>query len=133
MTIELPRPIDTYVRAENSGDVESMSDCFAPYATVRDANLYVEGLPAIKAWRAKMKQAHDHTVTPLEFSTSHGQATLKAELSGKFAGSPVTTNFHFVLVNDYIASLQIRAWATDPAGVLLLQQLPGTIRASQGN
>ena len=108
MTIKLPSPIDAYVRAENSGDVEAMSDCFAPYATVRDENLYIEGLPAIKAWRAKMKQAHDHTVTPLEFRTADGQATLKAELSGNFPGSPVTTNFHFVLVNDYIASLQIR-------------------------
>lgn len=109
MEISLPRPIEMYVRAENSGDVDAMSDCFAPYATVRDEGRYVEGLPAIKAWRATMKQRHDHKVTPLEISTSEGHATLKAELSGKFPGSPVTADFHFVLVNDQIASLQIRS------------------------
>ena len=109
MEISLPLPIETYVRAENSGDFEAMSNCFAPYATVRDDDRYVEGLPAIKAWRARMKQRHEHTVTPLEISSSDGRATLRAELSGKFPGSPVTTSFHFVLVNDQIASLQIRS------------------------
>ena len=108
MKISLPGPIDTYVRAENSGDVEAMSNCFVPYATVRDEQHYIEGLPAIKAWRARTKQRYAHTVTPLELTTSDGQATLKAELSGNFPGSPVTTNFHFVLVDDQIASLQIR-------------------------
>ncbi len=38
----------------------------------------------------------------------HGNATLKAQLSGKFPGSPITANFHFALVDDQIASLQIR-------------------------
>ncbi len=109
MEISLPLPIETYVRAENSGDVDAMSECFAPYATVRDEDRYVEGLPAIKAWRARMKQRHDHTVTPIEITTSEGRATLRAELSGKFPGSPVTANFHFVLENERIASLQICA------------------------
>jgi hypothetical protein len=109
MTISLPLPIETFVRAENSGDPTAMSECFAPYATIRDDGRYVEGLPAIKAWRVKMKERHGHTVKPIEFRTSNGNATLKAELSGKFPGSPVTANFHFVLVNDQIASLQIRS------------------------
>ena len=34
---------------------------------------------------------------------TEGRTTLKAELSGNFPGSPMTTNFHFVLVNDQIA------------------------------
>ena len=109
MNIALPQPIETFVRAENSGDVDAMSRCLAPFATVRDDKRYVEGLPAIKAWRAKLKKQHNHTLTPLEISTSNGYATLRAELAGKFAGSPVTASFHFVLVNDRIASLQI--WA----------------------
>jgi hypothetical protein len=107
MSVDLSRPIDAYVRAENSGDVEAMSDCFVPYATLRDENHYIEGLPAIKAWRASAKQKYDHTLTPLEFCTADGYSTLKAELSGRFLGSPVTANFNFVLVNGQIASLQI--------------------------
>ena len=57
----------------------------------------------------QLKKQHNHTLTPLEISTSNGFATLRAELNGKFAGSPVTASFHFVLVNDQIASLQILA------------------------
>jgi hypothetical protein len=108
MDIPLPQAIDTFVRAENSGNVEAMADCFAPYATVRENDQYLEGAPAIIAWRARMKKRHDHTLTPVAFRSSGGHATLRAELSGKFPGSPMTTNFHFTLVNDQIASLQIR-------------------------
>ena len=105
MEIPLPHPIETYVRAENSGDVDAISNCFAPYATVRDADDYYEGRPAIKSWKAK---SQSHTLTPLEISTSDGSTTLKALLGGKFPGSPLTANFHFALVDDQIASLQIR-------------------------
>ena len=80
-----------------------------PYATVRDEERFYEGIPAIKAWRARTKRKYYHTVTPLEITTFDGHATLKAELNGNFPGSPVTANFHFVLLNDQIASLQIRS------------------------
>ena len=86
-----------------------MSECFAPYATVRDEERFYEGIPAIKAWRARTKRKYYDTVTPLEIRTSDGGAVLKAQLSGDFPGSPVTANFHFVLQNDRIASLQIRS------------------------
>ena len=109
MDLQLPRPIESYVRAENAGDVEAISECFAPYATVRDEGHYYEGLPAIKNWKTQTMKKYNHTVTPLEISTSNGNATLKARLSGTFPGSPVTANFHFALVDDQIASLQIRS------------------------
>jgi len=109
MDLQLPPPLETYLRAENSGDVEALSECFTPYATVRDEGHYYEGLPAIKNWKTRTNKKYNHTVTPLEISTSNGNATLKAQLSGKFPGSPVTANFHFALVDDQIASLQIRS------------------------
>ncbi len=109
MDLQLPRPIERYVLAENSGDVEAISECFAPNATVRDEGRYYEGIPAIKAWKASSKRKYNHTVTPLEITMSDGNATLKARLSGLFPGSPVTANFHFALVDDQIASLQIRS------------------------
>jgi SnoaL-like domain len=109
MDLQLPPPIETYVRAENSGDVEAMAECFAPGATVRDEGHYYEGLPAIRNWKSRAKRKYNQTVTPLEISTSNGNATLKAQLSGRFPGSPVTANFHFTLVDDQIASLQIRS------------------------
>jgi hypothetical protein len=86
-----------------------MSECFVPYATVRDEGHYYEGLPAIKAWQLRSRKKYKHTLTPLEISTSDGTATLRAQLSGTFPGSPVTADFHFSLVDDRIASLQIRS------------------------
>jgi len=108
MALELPGPIDTYVRAENAGDVEAIAECFAPYATVRDEGHLYEGVPAIKNWKARTKRKYNHTVTPLEISTTDGSTTLKARLAGNFVGSPVIASFHFALVNDRIASLRIR-------------------------
>ncbi len=108
MELPLPQPIETYVRADNAGDTEAVAGCFAPYATVRDEGHLYEGVPAIKAWNARTRKKYHHTVTPLEISTSNGNSTLKARLTGKFPGSPVTVSFHFALVNDQIASLQIR-------------------------
>ena len=105
MEIPLPLPIETYVRAENSGDADAISECFAPYATVRDSDHYYEGRAAIKSWKAN---SHDHKITPLAINTSNGSATLRAQLSGRFPGSPVTANFLFAIVDNQIASLQIR-------------------------
>lgn len=108
MELQLPKPIDTFVRAENTGDIDSMADCFAPYATVRDEGHRYEGLPAIKAWKARAKRNSNYKLIPLEITTSDGTATLKALLTGKFPGSPITADFHFGLVDDQIGSLQIR-------------------------
>ena len=36
MSIRLPPPIALYVQLENAGDTETLSECFAPNAIVRD-------------------------------------------------------------------------------------------------
>jgi len=103
MSIHLPPAIDLYVKAENSGQVQALSECFAPNATVRDEGRTYKGLPAIKEWKAETKKKYDHTVTPLEIVGT----VLKAKLSGSFPGSPVTLEFRFVLEGGKIASLEI--------------------------
>jgi hypothetical protein len=107
MSIHLPLPIDVYVKAENSGDFESLSECFAPDATVRDESRTYKGLAAIKEWKAATKKKYNHTVAPLEISHRDGKTVLKAKLSGNFPGSPVTLEFSFVLEHGQIASLEI--------------------------
>ena len=110
MDLQLPHPIETYLRAENAGDVEALSECFTPYATVRDEGHLYEGLPAIKNWKTQIEEENTTTRSRLWRSAlSNGIATLKARLSGTFPGSPVTVKFHFELVDDQIASLQIRS------------------------
>src|SRR3989475_8356560 len=97
MSTHLPRPIDLYVKAENSGHVEALSECFAPNATVRDEGRTYEGLAAIKEWKAETKKKYNHTVAPLEVAHQDGRTILKARLAGDFPGSPVTLEFSFVL------------------------------------
>jgi SnoaL-like protein len=107
MSIDLPPPLDLYIKCENSGDVEALSDCFGSKATVRDEGRTYEGLPAIKAWKAETKKKYNHTVTPLEVVRRDGRTILKARLSGSFPGSPVTVEFRFELAGGKIASLEI--------------------------
>src|SRR5258708_34219657 len=73
MPIHLPPPIDLYVKAENSGNVESLSECFASNATVRDESRTYEGLAAIKRWKAETKKKYNHTVAPLELAHRSGK------------------------------------------------------------
>ena len=105
--MQLPPAIDLYVKAENAGDVESLSECFAPDAIVRDEGRTYEGLAAIKEWKADTKKKYNHTVEPLVLAQRNGKTILKAKLTGNFPGSPVTLEFSFVLEDGKIVSLEI--------------------------
>ena len=105
--MHLPPSIDLYVKAENAGDVESLSECFAHDAIVRDESHTYEGLAAIKEWKAETKKKYNHSVEPLEVAQRDGKTVLKAEITGNFPGSPVTLEFSFVLDDGKIASLEI--------------------------
>jgi hypothetical protein len=107
MSVPLPPPVDLYVRIENSGDVEALSECFASNATVRDEGRTYDGLASIKEWKAGTKKQYSHTIVPLEVAHLDGKTVLKAKLTGNFPGSPVTLEFSFVLEDGKIASLEI--------------------------
>jgi hypothetical protein len=108
MSIDLPPPIDLYIKIENFGKVEGLSECFTANATVRDEDHTYKGLAAIKAWKAETKKKYSHTIHPLEITHRVGKTVLKAELTGNFPGSPATLEFSFVLENGKIVSLEIR-------------------------
>jgi len=105
--MHLPTAIDLYVKAENSGDIEGLSECFAPNATVRDEGRTYAGLAAIKEWKAGTKKKYNHTVLPLDIADRNGKTVLRVKLTGNFPGSPVTVEFSFVLEGGKIASLEI--------------------------
>ena len=107
MSIQLPPPIALYVQLENAGETETLSECFAPNAMVRDEGRTYEGLAAIKAWKAETKQKYHHTVTPLDVAQQNGKTVLTAQLTGTFPGSPVTVHFDFVVEAGHILSLEI--------------------------
>jgi ketosteroid isomerase-like protein len=107
MNIDLPKSIATYVAAENSGDTEALAQCFAEDAVVRDENQTIEGLAAIKQWKAETRKKYQHTVEPLASIQKDGKTIVTNRLTGNFPGSPIELEFVFTLDGDKIASLEI--------------------------
>ena len=108
MSIPLPPPIDLYVKIENSGDVDALSECFASNATVRDEGHTYTGLPDIRAWKADTKKKYQHTVEPLASAHMDGRTVVTNRLTGNFHGSPIDLQFIFDLDGNKIVSLEIR-------------------------
>jgi len=107
MGVELPEPIAAYIAAENGQDTEVLAQCFADHAVVRDEGRTIEGLQAIKEWKAETKKKYNHRIEPLEAEERDGKTVVKSKLSGNFPGSPVTLEFSFGLEGDKIVYLEI--------------------------
>ena len=100
-------PIATYIDAENSGNPEALAQCFAEDAVVRDEGQTIEGLAAIKQWKAETKKKYQHTIEPLAVAQEDGKTVVTNRLRGNFPGSPVKLDFVFTLDGDKIVSLEI--------------------------
>jgi ketosteroid isomerase-like protein len=103
----LPKPIANYIEAENRGDVEALGQCFAENAVVRDEGKTIEGVAAIKEWKAETKRKYRHTIEPLASERKEGKIVVTNRLTGNFTGSPIELEFVFTLEGDKIASLEI--------------------------
>jgi hypothetical protein len=107
MSVDLARPIAIYIAAENRGDTEALAQCFAEDAVVRDQGKTIEGLAAIKQWKAETKKKYQHTVEPLASVEKDDKTIVTNRLTGNFAGSPIELEFVFTLEGNKIASLEI--------------------------
>ena len=107
MSIDLPTPIAIYIAAENRGDTDALAQCFAEDAVVRDEGRTIEGLAAIKQWKAETKKKYQHTVEPLASTQKDGKIIVTNRLTGNFPGSPIELEFVFTLDSNKIASLEI--------------------------
>ena len=109
MIANLPTPIAIYIDAENRGDVEALAQCFAEDAVVRDEGRTIEGLLAIKEWKAETKKKYQHTIEPLASARKDSKTIVTNRLTGNFPGSPIELEFVFTLDGDKIVSLEIRS------------------------
>src|SRR5438309_5175349 len=107
MSVDLPTPISIYIAAENRGDTEALAQCFAEDAVVRDEGQTIEGLAAIKQWKAETKKKYQHTIEPLASVQKDGKTIVTNRLTGNFPGSPIELEFVFTLEANKIASLEI--------------------------
>ena len=109
MDVNLPGPVAAYVAAENRGDAEALAQCFAEDAVVRDEGQTIEGLTAIKQWKAETKKKYRHTIEPLASVQKDDTVTVTNRLTGNFPGSPIDLEFVFTLAGSKIVSLEIRS------------------------
>jgi len=109
MIDDLPKPIALYIAAENSGDANLFDQCFAEDAVVRDEGKTIEGLAAIKKWKAETKKKYQHTIEALAVAEQDAKTILTNRLTGNFPGSPIELEFVFTLDRNKIASLEIRS------------------------
>jgi ketosteroid isomerase-like protein len=109
MSVDLPTPIAIYIAAENRGDAEALGQCFAEHAIVRDEGQTIEGLAAIKQWKAETKKKYQHTVEPLASAQKGDKIIVTNRLTGNFPGSPIDLRFIFGLDGNKIVSLDIRS------------------------
>jgi hypothetical protein len=109
MSVDLPTPIAIYIDAENRGDTGALAQCFSEHAVVRDEGEKIEGLAAIKQWKAETKRKYQHTIEPLASAQEDGKTIVTNRLTGNFPGSPIELEFVFELDGDKIASLEIRS------------------------
>jgi len=109
MPVDLPTPIAIYIDAENRGDTEALAKCFAEDAVVRDEGETIEGLAAIKRWKAETKKKYEHTIEPLASAQKDAKTIATTRLTGNFPASPIELEFVFELDGDKIASPEIRS------------------------
>src|SRR6266446_1202222 len=81
---KLPRPIETYIRAVNAGDVGALLSCFAPDAVVKDAGREIRGTAAIKEWANREIFAVHVTLEVMDVAERDGQTIVTVKIDGTF-------------------------------------------------
>ena len=109
MSVDLPTPIAVYIAAENRGDTEAVAECFAEDAVVQDEGQTIQGLTAIKQWKAETKRKYQHTIEPLVSVQKDDKTIVTNRLTGNFPGSPIELEFVFTLDRNKITSLVVRS------------------------
>ncbi len=106
MSLDLPKPIDTYFTAD-SGDREVVARCFTDNAVVKDEGHTYNGLAAIKQWKTDSSKKYNYTSEPFACEEKDGKTIVTSRLTGNFPGSPVDLRYFFGLEGNKIASLEI--------------------------
>ena len=109
MMLNVPAPIAAYFAAEEAKDAEKLSLCFIEGGTVHDEGHDYRGREAIQQWKEEADKKYRYVLLPLDVQTNGNEVTVRARLTGDFAGSPVELNHIFKLASNKIAALEIRS------------------------
>jgi ketosteroid isomerase-like protein len=107
MNINMPQIIQEYLNASNAHDVKSILSCFSDDALVRDEGNDFRGKKMIEGWIEKTIEKYKFQFKPLSLKSDDSKVVVSIEVSGTFAGSPVSPDYHFTIAGGKILSLAI--------------------------
>jgi hypothetical protein len=105
--MNLPPPIQAYFDANKRLDADAMATVFKPDAVVHDEKRTHKGARAIRTWIDETSIGLPAVAVPQAIAFEGEAHRVTAQVSGKFAGSPVTLTFRFRLDGGHIAELDI--------------------------
>lgn len=103
--MNLPKVVAELIKAQNNFDSTAYANCFTEKAVVFDEGKTHTGKTEIKNWIDKANKEYQAVMNPIEYSET--QQTLKTEVSGTFAGSPIIMTYYFELDSGLIQSLKV--------------------------
>ena len=117
--LELPRPIQDYLRTVNTADTDRFPSLFTDEALVQDVERTIRGLEAIKKWAGQDIFGVQARFEVVKVAESNGATVLTVKIDGTFDRSglpdPLLMNQSFRIVDGKIAELQV-TFASDGAG-----------------
>jgi hypothetical protein len=105
--MNLPKVIADLVTAQNNFNSVAYANCFSETAVVFDEGKTHKGRKEIEDWIADANERYEATMKPVSFEEKGTGSLLKAEVSGKFSGSPIVLSYHLEIANALIQSLRI--------------------------
>lgn len=104
--MNLPQVIRELIEAQNNFDSKAYANCFSETATVIDEGQTYQGRAEIEKWIRKANAEYQTNMKPMSYSED--TQTLKAEISGRFEGSPLILHYHFEIEDGLIRSLETK-------------------------
>jgi hypothetical protein len=111
MTTVLPPPIQRYLTACNTFDLEALSGCFAPDALVNDIRREFRGLASIRGFLEREIIGDRVTMEVSEGREHYGDFILDAKMDGDYdkanLPNPLILTHYFSIRDDRIVQLII--------------------------
>ena len=107
MHIQLPPALTTFFQVSNGATEQSLSDCFADDAVVRDEARTYQGHAAIQSWLRTTQDKYAYHTEPFAVVQEGANVQVRATVTGTFPGSPAQLTYSFQVAGDKIIALEI--------------------------
>lgn len=105
----LPQAIANFVDPNNAMDPQRIAAAFNPDAKVFDEGHLRRGREEIAAWASDYVARYQSTMEPTGVVQAGDEHVVRATVRGTFPGSPIALDFHFLLQDGGIQSLEVTA------------------------